>query len=140
MAVVGEALGVLGIAAGGLFGALWNLEKQNSAKVQQELQTVQQQVQDTQQELTQMQQKLEAEAKVRVCTAFCMEILGLTMAHVPQCRPVQYCRATVTVWGIMTMIITPKSLSSSMPYIPCSVHRHGNCVPKDLHRAGKHVS
>jgi len=63
--LVAEALGVLGIAAGGLFGALWNLEKQNGSKLQQELQGVQQQVLELQQQLEQAQQKVEQEQKVR---------------------------------------------------------------------------
>ena len=62
--LVAEGLGVLGIAAGGLFGALWNLEKQNGAKLQQELQHVQQQVQELQQQVTQAQQQVEQEKQV----------------------------------------------------------------------------
>lgn len=65
--VVVEGLGVLGIAAGGLFGALWNLEKQNGAKLQQELQDMQQQVKDVQQQLAQAQQQLAQEQQVCVC-------------------------------------------------------------------------
>lgn len=56
---------MLGIAAGGLFGALWNLEKQNGSKLQQELQGVQQQVLELQQQLEQAQQKVEQEQQVR---------------------------------------------------------------------------
>lgn len=64
--VVVEGLGVLGIAAGGLFGALWNLEKQNGAKLQQGLQDVQQQVKDVQKQLGEVQQQLVKEQQVGV--------------------------------------------------------------------------
>jgi flagellar biosynthesis chaperone FliJ len=59
---------VLGIAAGGVFGALWNLEKQSVARLQQELQEVQQQVQQAQQQLAQAEQQLQQERKVGLRT------------------------------------------------------------------------
>lgn len=71
--LVAEGLGVLGIAAGGLFGALWNLEKQNGAKLQQELQDVQQQVTQLQQQLSEAQKQVQQEQKVRgIAMLMCM--------------------------------------------------------------------
>jgi hypothetical protein len=62
--VAGEALGVLGIAAGGLFGALWNLEKQSAAKLQQQLSEVQQQVAAAEAQLQEAVAQRDAEVKV----------------------------------------------------------------------------
>lgn len=55
---------MLGIAAGGVFGALWNLEKQNGAKLQQELQEQQKVAQELQQQVAQAQKQLQQEKEV----------------------------------------------------------------------------
>lgn len=65
MSLAAEAIGGLGIAAGGLFGALFNLEKQNGAKLQQQVSEVQQQVQELQTQLALSQQQLQQEQQVR---------------------------------------------------------------------------
>lgn len=62
--LVAEGLGIAGIAAGGVFAALWNLEKQQGARQQQELQETQAQVQQLQQQLNTAQQQVQQEQKV----------------------------------------------------------------------------
>jgi uncharacterized protein HemX len=66
-----EALGVAGIAAGGLFGSLYNLEKQKADKLQQEVQVLQQQAAAAAQQLQALQQQCDAEAKVNAHLHVC---------------------------------------------------------------------
>eukprot|EP00878_Enallax_costatus_P014728 GHUV01015411.1.p1 GENE.GHUV01015411.1~~GHUV01015411.1.p1 ORF type:complete len:198 (+),score=46.63 GHUV01015411.1:436-1029(+) len=60
-----ELLAILGIAFGGVFVALWNIEKQSKMNIEQELVALKDQVTAAQQQLQELQQQLAAEQQAR---------------------------------------------------------------------------